>query len=392
MGRFAFGACVFLLACSSDEAAQDSGAGDAPAGDVAAPKDASSDGIALDADAGASGRCSTLGAWATTAAFADSTRQSHSQPSVAFGSSYCVWTITIPYASSQSWIYCAKQNAADGSLSPWQQSPHPHGGHQGFTAATVDGKVYMFRNGHIAWYEASSTGDALTGNEITTESSQAAAYGGHYWMWDSAVYAPFSDGSKWVVHLSGFDMTLESTYGNGPGAYPANVFAAKVPLPQAFTSTGQKHPASQSSNRPGKSAFFAGAGQTTGYVFVTIDAYGGPSPALWRASLTSAGALSGFTQMPDVPSGDDNQRGDAFFAGQTLFVVRGSKVFGADVDPATGKLGSWKNQPALPEPQIDMTWGGESEGQSWGVIGDYVYLTGQKTVHYAKITRVPCGA
>jgi hypothetical protein len=390
MGWSVSAACVFaavLCACSSD-AQPDADAGDAMASDVAPPNDASPD-VGANADAAPSGACSTLGAWATTAPFADAGRQSHAQPSVAFGTSYCVWTITTPYVSSQSWIYCAKQNG-DGSLSPWQQSPHPHGGHQGFTAATVDGKVYMFRNGHIATYEVSPSGDALTGNEITTEASQATAYGGHYWMWDSAVYAPFADGTKWVVHLSGFDMTLESTYGNGPGAYPANVYAAKVPVPQAFTSTSQKHPASLSSNRPGKSAFIAGPGQTTGYVFVTIDAYGSPSPALWRASLTSAGALSSFTQMPDMPIGDDNQRGDVFFAGQTLFVVRGSKVFGADVDASTGNLKSWTTQPDLPEPQIDLTWGGESEGQAWGVIGDYVYLTGQKTVHYARITHVPC--
>ncbi len=188
-------------------------------------------------------------------------------------------------------------------------------------------------------------------------------------------------------------MALESTEGNN--AYPYNIFMASVPVPTAFADTKQKHPASKTGAWPGKSAFFAASGSTTGFIFVTmIDASSSvdESTALWKASFTSSGVLSDWTAMPDLPTGTDNQRGDIFVARDTLFVVRGSKVFGADLDESSGAMGSWKAMPDLPELQIDVTWSNQCEGQSYGIIKDYVYVTGQKAVHYAKIQPVPCGA
>jgi hypothetical protein len=65
-------------------------------------------------------------------------------------------------------------------------------------------------------------------------------------------------------------------------------------------------------------------------------------------------------------------------------------VFRSVLD-AEGNLGSFEEMPGLPEDQVDVTWGdGHLEGASWGIIGDFVYVTGQKVVHYAPILPDAC--
>ena len=351
------------------------GASTSPAGGAAGHElDAGPGGAGGHGGAAPTGDCAVLGPWSSTTAFGGDTTVSHPFPSFAVGTIYAVLTTNNPYDSGQNWIYSARQ-APDGSLGLWQRSDQTHGGHQGFSATTIDGTAYMFRNGHIAYYPQNPDG-SLTGAEVCTEDSMTATFGGHLWMWDSHVYAPFPGGAKWVVHLSGFDMA--------PHDYRHDLYIAPVPVPKTFTDTGQAHPGV----RPGKSAFFVPAGATAGFIYVS-EAGSGP---LWRGRLDEAGALSGWDAMPDMPAGTGNERGDLFVARHTLFVVRGSRVFAANLD-AAGTLGGWQEMPSLPEDQIDMTtWGGgENEGASYGIIGDFVYLTGQRRVHYATILPHDCG-
>jgi hypothetical protein len=84
--------------------------------------------------------------------------------------------------------------------------------------------------------------------------------------------------------------------------------------------------------------------------------------------------------------------GELFALGDTLFAVRGARVFTTRLDPS-GTPTSWASAPSLPEDQVNVTWGdGHQEGASWGVLRDTVYLSGPTRVFYARIVRnAPCG-
>lgn len=315
--------------------------------------------------------CRTLGAWKTTADFIDANHVSHPLPSFARGDFYYIHTKTVADANDRI-LYSAKQNP-DGSLGSFQVSSGDHGGGpHGFTAVVADNEAYHFRNGHIARFPLDDFGK-MNGDVVLLESNVDTAFGGNRYVWDSAVYAPFASGAKLLFHLGGFSFTGYE--------YRPHVYRSSVPLKPSFDSAGINHP----NNRPGKSAFYAVPNADHGFVY-TGESGGN---RLWGALAKADGAIGPFEELSPLPQGTGNERGDFFVAGQTLFVVRGSLVFGADILDQ-GKLSAWQPMSALPSDQIDITWGdGHLEGASYGIIGNFVYLTGSKSVFYAEILPSP---
>ncbi|MBI3203815.1 MAG: hypothetical protein HYZ29_19905 [Myxococcales bacterium] len=311
------------------------------------------------------GQCTRLGPWKQTAAFADGSHVSHPLPSFGVGGRYYVHTMA---SGGGERVLRFAQQASDGSLGAWQTaSPDHGGGPHGFTAIVVNGEPYHFRNGHIARYPLDASGK-MTGDVVLLESNPDAAFGGNRYVWDSALVATVS-GKSWVIHLGGFSFTGYT--------YKPNVYRNAVPLQPAFTAAGLDHPA----QRPGKNAFWAP------FIF-TGEGDGGK---IWRTQVAADGKLDPWTALGSLPAGTDNQRGDWFVIDGTLFVVRGAKVLAAKID-AQGSLGAFVEQPALSEPQIDLHWGdGHLEGSSHAVLGNFVYVTGKKTVHFAPVLKnQPC--
>jgi hypothetical protein len=272
-------------------------------------------------------------------------------------------------------LYSAEQQA-DGSLGAWQVSSTDHGGGpHGFAAIAVGGQAFHFRNGHIARYPLDAAG-IMTGDVELLEQDVDTSFGGNRYVWDTAVYTTLEGGDEaYVFHLGGFSFTGYE--------YRQDVFRSAVPIGSSFEDLGVDHPA----ERPGKSTFIVAGGAAHGYL---LSGESGGS-RLWRAEVGPGGSLGSWAEVGSLPDGTGNQRGDLFSVGSTLFAVRGSRVYAADIDDY-GALGSFVAMPDLPADQIDISWGdGHLEGNAWGVIGDYVYLTGPERVYGAHLVRgQPC--
>jgi hypothetical protein len=311
---------------------------------------------------GAAPACWTVGAWSASAPFVGSGYVSHPLPSFASGSYFFVHTMKSDGSDRK--LYSASQQAG-GGLSAWQvASPDHGGGPHGFTAIDVDGTPFHFRNGHIAKYVIDASG-IMQGDVVLLEDSTSTSFGGNKYVWDTAVHVALSG----VLHLGGFSFTGYT--------YVHDVYYSAVPIGSAFTKTSVTHPASQ----PGKAVAFAAQGKA--HAFIYTGEAGGSK--LWRAKVQAGGQIDPFAQLGDLPPGTGNGRGDWFLKANTLFVIRGSKVFRAALDDS-GDLSSWLAAPALPGDQIDVTWGGgHVEGASCGVIGGHVYVTGDKQVYHAAL-------
>lgn len=317
--------------------------------------------------------CRSVGSWTKSADFADSAHVSHPLPSFARAGYYYVHTMTT--SGSERVLYSAPQSV-DGSLGSWQQaSPDHGGGPHGFTAVVAGGEAYHFRNGHIAHYPLTDQG-LMNGDVELLESDPDSSFGGNRYVWDSAVAAEQASSASWIVHLGGFSFTGYE--------YRPDVFRSPVPIGSAFADTGLDHP----NQRPGKAAFVAPPAADYGFVFTGES--GGAR--LWRTRLTADGSLEAWVELASLPAGTGNERGDWFAQGRTLFVVRGSAVWAADVAAADGELSPWRAMPSLSEDQIDVSWSdGHLEGAAYGIMGGYGYLTGPKAVHYAPLqSDQPC--
>ncbi|MBI4137195.1 hypothetical protein HY469_03985 [Candidatus Roizmanbacteria bacterium] len=309
----------------------------------------------------------TLGQWQATPEFDGN---SHPYPSFARDGYYYV------HAKTDGPVYFARPNA-DGSITSWSEAWDHHGGVHGFAAIVVDGTPYHFRNGHIARYPFKSDG-TVDGDVVLQEPSGDLEYAfdGRLWVWDTVVYAPLTTG-KYVYHLGGF-----SCPGGGCGVsyqYNGDIFMSSVPIGDKFTETGKEHP----EERPGKSVFYAPNGAAS-YGFIYTK--GNQGNTLYKIRVNSDGSLGNWQSVGDLPSGSGNNRGDIFIINNTLFAIRGSKVFSVELNPTSGDLSQWSdNPPDLPEDQVEVTWAGELEGPTWGIIGNYVYVSGPSRVYYAQI-------
>lgn len=324
------------------------------------------------------GESTTLGPWSQTSPFGG---VSHPYPAFAVNGKFYVHT-----DHNDRNVYVGTPNA-DGNITSWALAWDDHGGIHGFTALNLDGTPFHFRNGHIAKYPLNPDG-TIAGDVQLMESSMLEAFDGRFWVWDSAVYVPFET-SKFVFHLGGF-----SCPGGGcpvSYTYDGTIFRHSLPIPSntRFINTGKTHPewspGVDGNNGPGKSAFFLPSPTST-YGYIYTKRTGGDT--LWRIRVNNDGSLDSWINSGTIPAGDGNQRGDFFVIGNTLFIIRGSKVLGTDLDAINGAPVGWNDDPPdLPEAQMSVcSWGcGHLDGSSWGVIGDHVYVAGDTRVFFSRI-------
>jgi hypothetical protein len=306
-------------------------------------------------------RCPRLGSWSSSAPWG--TEPSHPLPSFALNGRFYVHT---QQGGSRA-THMATIDAS-GRVSGFRNAGDHGGGPHGFTALVANNEAWHFRNGHIARYRFDTQG-MIAGDVELIEESVDTAFGANRYVWDSAIAVVNQRGAaRAIVHLGGFSF---SGY-----TYRPDVFWSPVPVARRFERVG-----SFPATRPGNAAYVA-TGDDAGWIFARESNAG----RLFRASVERT-AVRAFAQAGTLPDGDDNQRGDFFSIGCALFVIRGSRVFAADV-ATDGSITRWEPQPSLPEAQIDVSWGdGHQEGASWGILGEYVLVTGQRRVHVARIAR-----
>jgi len=308
----------------------------------------------------AQGAVTTLAAWQSTALPA----QAHQLPSWARGSYCYVHTF-------DGCIY--RTSIRDGRLTDWQNAGCYAGGPQGYAVLVADNTPYAFRNGHVIRYDmdASNNIRGLSCLEWASQSCAGApgtAFGDIKYFWDSAVYVPLA--SRYIFHLGGFNMTDH--------AYDVRTIHRKaLPLtaPVNFAPTGNAP-----TTTPYHAAFYRAS---DGYGFIYL---GTLEQTIWRMRVNADGSTGPWETARMAPQGENN-RGDMFVIDNQLFVIRGRKVYQATIDEATGALSAWRDDPPdLSELQVTLTWGvTEPEPASYGVIGDYVCVTGTTRVFCAQI-------
>jgi hypothetical protein len=215
----------------------------------------------------------------------------------------------------------------------------------------------------------------MMGDVELLEDDVTEAFDGQRYVWDSPVAISDGAGPIAVVHLGGYSFSS--------GSYRSLVTRSGVPMGPRFTTAGPEHPA----DRPGHAAYVRTRPDGTGFVFMRDGAEGS---TLWSAAVDASAEVSTWSQAADLPAGSDNERGDLFVRGRTVFAVLGTIVVGSDVAD-DGTVGPWVQMPQLPEPQINVHWGeGHLEGNAWGIIGDHAYVTGPSRVFYAPLVGRSC--
>lgn len=276
-------------------------------------------------------------------------------------------------------IYAIIKN--DGSLDSWQlaTAKHNEGSGRGYTAVVVGSIPYLLRYGRVEKLII----DGLTGN--VTQIIQVGSAGGGQdrvgdsaYYWNSAAAASFP-GQNYVFHLGGFDMIA---YGNNNNIYRCG---------NTSSSQWNWEPLGQGPyQNPYKAAFYLASSGNYGYLY-TSDLNPDSKP-IYRIKVLSNGNFEGgWLGSGNLPAGDDNSLGDYFIRESSFFAVRGSKVFKAVINDNDGSLSAWSQVSSLPRPQIDKNWGpsvgsDHTEGPSFGIFNNFVYLTGQEKVYYSSIS------
>lgn len=321
----------------------------------------------------------TLGPWQETANFADEEHRSHPLPSFAVGQHFYVHTKTNDGFSDRR-VYFASQRP-DGSLSRWSVALSDHGGGpHGYTAVATENTAYHFRNGHIGQYVIEQGTGLIWEIKLLENTAYREPFAGDKFMWDTAVYAPFATGNSHIYHLGGFDMKSyeyefnEMLRTTAPIAQQ-NAYFKQVDGLVGPTSNPNKAAFFKKSERDGEGYIYMGDRNTSKLFRAYVKEDIGNSPELWM-------------DLGYLPEGNGNNLGDMFVIEDSLFVIRGSKVFRATINPTDGSLSPWDDSPPdLPEAQIDVNWyAANTEGASYGIIGDYLYVTGPKKVYYSKIS------
>ncbi|MCP4168883.1 MAG: hypothetical protein GY759_23715 [Chloroflexi bacterium] len=321
----------------------------------------------------------TLGPWQETANFADDSHRSHPLPSFAVGPFYYVHAKTNQGADDRIVYYAIQQ--VDGSLSPWSVALSDHkGGPHGFTAVATENTAYHFRNGHIAQYVIDRLNGRISEIKLLENPEFREPFSGNKYMWDTAVYIPSATGNSYVYHLGGFNMTTHSYNVD-------DVHRTTTPIAQENAYFQNLQGLIAPATNPSKAAFYKKStvgGE--GYIYMGDR----NSSKIYRTHIVKdiEGSPNPWIDSGNSPKGNGNGLGDIFVIHDSLFAIRGSKVFKATINPTDGSLSSWDDSPPdLPEAQIDVNWhSANTEGASYGLIGDYVYVTGPKKVYYSKIS------
>ena len=321
----------------------------------------------------------TIGPWLETANFVDESHRSHPLPSFAVGPFYYVHTQTNGGADDRI-VYYAKQRA-DGSLSSWSVALSDHGGGpHGYTAVATENSAYHFRNGHIAQYVIEQWTGWISEIKLLENPEYREPFSGSKYMWDTALYVPSAAGSSFVYHLGGFDMTTYSYDFD-------DILRTTTPIVQENAYFQSIEGLVAPTTNPSKAAFYRKSEMNDeGYIYMGDR----NSSKIYRTYVNKdiESSPQSWIDSGDIPDGNGNNLGDMFIIRDSLFVIRGSKVFKATINVTDGSLSAWDDSPPdLPEAQIDVSWNSSNtEGASYGIIGDYVYVTGQKKVYYSKIS------
>ena len=320
----------------------------------------------------------TLSPWQETANFVNESHRSHPLPSFAVGQYFYVHTQA--NGGGDRIVYYASQRP-DGSLSPWSIALSDHGGGpHGYTAVATENTAYHFRNGHIAKYSIERSTGWISEIKLLENPEYREPFSGSKYVWDTAVYVPFAIGKSYIYHLGGFDMT---TYSYGFD----EMLRITTPIAQENAYFQNLDGVVSPTINPNKAAFYKTSDLGgEGYIYMGDR----NSSKIYRIHVREDMATSpeSWIDSGDLPDGNGNHLGDMFVILNSLFVIRGSKVFRATIDAADGSLSAWDDSPPdLPEAQIDVNWyPANTEGASYGIIGDYVYVTGPKKVYYSKIS------
>lgn len=325
----------------------------------------------------------TLGQWRETAPFTtNSDIISHQLSSFARGNYFYVLTMNRNALSPDPRIIYKAQQQANGNLGNWSDAMNNHAtGPQGFTVTTAENSIYHSWYGLVRQYNFDGSGNITgytnlekldgSGNEISIPDPNG---GYNEYVWDTTVFVPF-DTNKYIFHLGGWDMR---NYG-----YELNLYRINYPInnPAEFQYLGRSTP-----ERSYKAAFYRGTGLNYGYIYTQQRDAG----KILKIRVNSDGSVGSWQDAGSLPpQKGSNMLGDMFIIDNQLFIIRGKGVYRNQINPTDGNLSAWDDSPPdLPNEQIIPAWtGGHPEGASYGIIGNYIYVTGNDRVYFSQILR-----
>ena len=325
----------------------------------------------------------SIGSWQSSTSYANDV-SSHPLPSFVAGNYYYVLLY------NRSIIY-AKLNS-NGTLGNWQtaSTQHNEGSGRGYTAVVIGNTPFLLRFGRVEKLVIdSSSGNVTAINQVGSDGGGSDSVGGNYYYWNSVVSATIGT-STYVFHLGGFDCCQAPHYSTNNQIFRANNISSGSWQWQSMGNGTYRNPY--------KGVFYKVTDQNYGYIFASdLNQEKNPNP-LYRIKVKSDGNFEGgwtnTGNLPDKASGNDHALGDIFVIDSSLFVVRGSKVYQATIN-TDGSISSWNDSPPdLPEIQINKPWGpsvdgDHTDGSSYGIYNNYVYVTGPNKVYFAQINGSP---
>lgn len=301
----------------------------------------------------AGGYCNS---WFQTSAFSSSTNSTHPFPSYLANGYYYVHdkqTGKIHYAKVQ----------GDSCLAGWQDSSvnlNDTAG-RGYTALVVDGYGIGLRFGREEKMVTGANGDVVSIDQLE---GQDGVLGNRY-FWNSAILVELG-GRKWAYQFGGYIML------HGP--WQTKTYRAEASASNLWY--WEEYGPDFDQGQPYKGAFYTPDGNR-GWIYVA-DQNGN----LRKTLVNSNGDLGGWGSAgPNFPG---SGKGDYFVVNDQFWVIRGSKVYMGNIDPASGNIDVFSDAPPdLPDEQIDVDWRAtDTEGPAYGVYNNTIYVTGKDRVYF----------
>jgi hypothetical protein len=343
-----------------------------------------SPGVVLDTNFVNANHCYRISSWnASDYQSASGGNSANRYPSFAIGDFY--------YVNTKGNKTVALKTNADGTPLTWTDTGFEHGGVHGFTAVSTGSEAFMFRNGHVGRYSLNAnTGTKVNNdkgeNEYTFyEGDVDQVFDRYRWVWDSAVYAKFANGNSFFIHLGGWGHTVPNS---GLYHHARDIFRVKLPMTPHGTKFDRVDGVDNPEDKPGKSAFLLAPSGTSGFLFASGQSH----DRLHRITVNDSGDFVGSWSQINAQGVESSGqgRGDLVPVGRSLLWVRGNKVNLFDLS-TTGELSAKIATPDLPvEQRVVDDWGGETDGASWGIIKDKLYLTTNQSVYWTSLQKTTC--
>jgi len=250
---------------------------------------------------------------------------------------------------------------ADGCLAGWKTSTAAanEDAGRGYPAVVIDGSGVTFRFGRTEQFVADATGDIVEVRILDEKVN------GEHYYWNSAALAEVG-GKKYAYIFGGYKMA------HGP--WEKQTYRAEAVLSTSWN--WRKHGPAYDRGQPYKGTFYSPDGNT-GWIYVA-DLDGN----LRKISVDSNGNLGSWHSAGSNFPGTGH--GDYFVHNGQMWVIQGSKVYVGDIDPATGNIANFSDDPPdLPTDQIEVDWRWtDTEGQSYGIYNNTLYVTGKDRVYF----------